>query len=234
MKIVRTATLAVKIAVLLAIAAVAVSLLYWFDISSLSPMAIKGFVLSFGAYAPVVFVVLFTVRSVFVVVPVTVFTLTGGIAFGPVEGTVLSLVSMFFSAALVFPVSRALGRDLVMKIFGSRLSRIDGMVERNGFLLIFYLRFFTPFDPLSYVAGISRVRYRDFLLATMLPAIPSTAAYTYFGHSLTRVHSVMDLLKPEFVVVFLVLMLVLAVPVVIKLRRDRMDRQIAVSGENQG
>lgn len=59
-------------------------------------------------------------------------------------------------------------------------------MERRGFLYVFVLRLIplVSFDLLSYAAGISKVRFRSFLLATVLGMIPGTLAYSFLGASL--------------------------------------------------
>ena len=59
-------------------------------------------------------------------------------------------------------------------------------MEKRGFMYIFVLRLIpiVSFDLLSYAGGISKVRFRPFLLATVLGMLPGTLAYSYLGASL--------------------------------------------------
>jgi len=43
---------------------------------------------------------------------------------------------------------------------------------------------FVPFDPISYVAGLVRMRFWPFFLATTVGQIPAGFAYSYLGQEL--------------------------------------------------
>ena len=44
---------------------------------------------------------------------------------------------------------------------------------------------FVPFDPVSYAAGLTSMRFRHFMLATGLGQLPATIVYSWTGSLLT-------------------------------------------------
>lgn len=85
-------------------------------------------------------------------------------------------------------IARALGRDAVEKLTGkSVLQSMDGFFTRYGkhTLLICRLLPFVPFDPVSYAAGLTSMRFRHFMLATGLGQLPATIVYSWTGSLLT-------------------------------------------------
>ena len=67
------------------------------------------------------------------------------------------------------------------------LKSVDGFFDRYGkhTILICRLLPFVPFDPVSYAAGLTSIRFRHFLLATGLGQLPATIVYSWVGSLLT-------------------------------------------------
>ncbi|MEO7713153.1 MAG: TVP38/TMEM64 family protein [Gemmatimonadaceae bacterium] len=118
--------------------------------------------------------------------PATPFTLAGGAIFGTVLGSVLNWCGAVLGALGAFLLAKGLGRDAVRKLLGSKLAKLDGLVERGGFATIFRLRLLpvVPFNLLSFAAGLAGVPLRAYLLGTALGIVPGTVVYTYFADSL--------------------------------------------------
>lgn len=158
-------------------------LFYYMDIFSFTnPQQIKDFVLSFGIYAPIIFIVLFTF------VPLTLFpdailAIAGGLIFGLAEGSLYIMIGALFGATLSFFLARFYGGWLRKKLKGEKFLNIDTQVKNNGFLIIFLLRLIplVPFDIISYSAGFSSIRYKDFILATLFGIIPGVLVYANIG-----------------------------------------------------
>ena len=99
-----------------------------------------------------------------------------------------SMRTAMAGAALCFFIARALGRDAVEKLTGkSVLQSMDGFFTRYGkhTILICRLLPFVPFDPVSYAAGLTSMRFRHFMLATGLGQLPATIVYSWTGSLLT-------------------------------------------------
>lgn len=156
---------------------------YYLDIFSFSNVTqIKEFVLGYGIWAPLVFIILFTI------VPLTLFpdallAIAGGLIFGLYEGSLYIMIGALCGATLSFYIARYYGSWLREKLEGEKFLNIDNAVKKNGFLIIFLLRLIplVPFDIISYSAGFSSVRYKDFILATLLGVIPGVLVYANIG-----------------------------------------------------
>ena len=66
---------------------------------------------------------------------------------------------------------------------------MDEAVGREGFKIVALLRLspLFPFSVLNYALGLTRVRLRDFVLASWLGMLPGTALYVYLGSLFTNV-----------------------------------------------
>jgi uncharacterized membrane protein YdjX (TVP38/TMEM64 family) len=171
-----------------------------------TPDKIRSFILSFGWWAPLFYIFLYTVRPLFLF-PAVLLTLSGGLAFGPWWGTLYDLIGASLGAYLAFGLSRKLGRETIQRWLGNRLRMLDDRAGENGFRTILLLRLIPllPFDAVNYGAGLSKIRFRDYAPATMLGIIPGAFAYNSLGHSLHDVFSTTFFLSVGLVVLLMLL-----------------------------
>ena len=136
-----------------------------------------------GALGAALFVLAYA-AAVVAFVPASILTLAAGAIFGVPRGTLYVLVAATLGAALAFLVSRYLARGLVeRKLAGDpRLAAIDRAVGAEGRRIVFLLRLSPafPFSLLNYALGLTRVRFADYVLASV-GMLPGTLLYVYSG-----------------------------------------------------
>lgn len=182
----------------------------------ISKQGIQALLGGFGLLAPAVHVAVYAVGTT-ILMPATVFTLIGAVVFGKLLGTVYNLIGATGGAALSFLVARYLGRDLVARLLRGRLQRLDAKAERHGFVLISYLRLaYVPFGPLNYAAGLTRIRFLDYLGGSMLGMFPGVLIFTCFLDELTNLGSPADLLTPRFLAPLSLFVASFFLPVLVK------------------
>ncbi|WP_199622643.1 TVP38/TMEM64 family protein [Paenibacillus alkalitolerans] len=164
---------ALKVSAVLA----AIALLYWFNQTylQLTPSEIRTWILSFGWLAPLLYVILYTVRPL-ILFPASVLSLTGGLAFGVLWGTVLTVIGATAGAALSFALARFMGKSLVRTDWKGNMKKVQTQLEKRGLLYVLLLRLIPiiPFDLISYVSGVSKIRFRSFFIGTLFGIIPGT------------------------------------------------------------
>lgn len=134
-------------------------------ISRFTPESIRNVVISFGWWGPAVYVFMYSIRPL-LLFPAIILTLAGGLAFGPWWGTFYVVLGGVLGACLCFMISRLLGREKMIK-YVRRFSHLQAFEERmsaNGFRTMLFMRVVPifPYDPVSYLAGLSRIRFRDY------------------------------------------------------------------------
>jgi uncharacterized membrane protein YdjX (TVP38/TMEM64 family) len=141
---------------------------------------------SLGPLGPLVFVIGY-VSAVVAFVPGSLPSLFGGAIFGLAKGVVLVFVAATLGASLAFVISRHLVRSSIeRRIAGNpRFAAIDHAIEKEGRRIVFLLRLSPvfPFSLLNYALGLTRVRFVDYLLASV-GMFPGTLLYVYYGHVL--------------------------------------------------
>lgn len=201
--------------VLLATAAVGV---YSLGIQHLTPEAIQKLVVSIGWWGPVFYLFLFTIRPLFLF-PAIVFTLAGAMAFGPVWGTLYGVIGATLGACLCFGLTRVLGREKIEKLSGGclKLNVLNHCTAGHGLRTILFTRLVPIFhwDIVSYAAGLSKIGFFDFAVATILGAIPGAVAYNFVGYSLNQVFS------PIFYVSVVLALVVACTPLLYQIVKKR-------------
>lgn len=165
----------------------------FFILKNKSLLTLKGFedltlfISSMGIFAIVIFLVIFTIKPVFVIVPTNIFILMGSIIFGPIKGFILSAIGLWLSGSFSFYISKLLGKDFISKILGKRTIKIDNKIRKDGFKILFMLRLppILPYDALSYACGFTDIKYSDFILATIIGVVPETLCYSILGSNFT-------------------------------------------------
>ena len=136
-----------------------------------------------GPWAPAAYVAAHAMATM-LLLPASVLTVAGGALFGLLRGTLLTLAGATLGASVAFLVSRHLARRLMEPRLARnpRFAAIDQAVLRDGLKIVFLLRLapVLPAGLLNYTLGLTRVRFRDYLLACIGMA-PGALLYTYCG-----------------------------------------------------
>jgi uncharacterized membrane protein YdjX (TVP38/TMEM64 family) len=142
-----------------------------------------GWVDGLGAGAGVVFVLGYALAAV-ALLPGSILTLAGGAIFGLARGTLYVFIGATLGACLAFLVGRYLARGSVERRLQAhpRFAAIDRAVGRQGAKIVLLLRLSPvfPYNLLNYALGLTRVRFRDYALASV-GMLPGTLLYVYYG-----------------------------------------------------
>lgn len=152
------------------------------------PEAFRLWVEEKGWGARILFVGMSVVQVVVALIPGEPLEIAAGLAFGAVEGTLLSLCAIFIGSALVFLFVRALGVKLVEVFFS--MEKIRGLKLLQDSKKFHYLLFIimlipgTPKDLISYFVGLTDIKLSHWLILTTVARIPSVVTSTLGGNAL--------------------------------------------------
>jgi uncharacterized membrane protein YdjX (TVP38/TMEM64 family) len=153
-----------------------------------------------GLLGAALFVVAYVTATV-LVLPGSILTLGAGFAYGPVYGTLLVMLSSNLGATAAFLLGRTVLRERVARrIAGDpRFSAVDAAVGAQGFRVVLLLRLspLFPFNLLNYALGLTRVRLRDYMLASVVGMFPGTLLYVYLGSLVTNVTQLTSGQRPD-------------------------------------
>lgn len=136
-----------------------------------------------GAWGPAAFVAGYVLATV-AGIPGSLLTLAAGAIFGLWAGVLWVFLGATLGASAAFLVGRYLARGLVeRRVAGNpRFAAIDRAIAADGRRIVFLLRLSpaVPFTLLNYLLGLTRVRFSDFVAASV-GMIPGTLLYVYYG-----------------------------------------------------
>jgi uncharacterized membrane protein YdjX (TVP38/TMEM64 family) len=143
-----------------------------------------GVIDGLGAWGPVLFIGLYVLATV-LFLPGFILTLGAGAVFGVVKGAMLVSAAATLGATCAFLLGRYLVRDAVARRLDRypRFAAIDEAVAREGWKIVLLTRLSPafPFNLLNYAFGLTRVRLRDYVLASWVGMMPGTVLYVYVG-----------------------------------------------------
>lgn len=165
------------------------------DIKQFTPTKIKNYILGFGLLAPLIFITFYSLRAVILVIPVGVMSITGGLAFGIWWGTFFILVGATLGSCLSFLVARYFGRGFIESfswLHKGRIKQFDESAAKHGFKVILFMRLIPLFqyDAVNFGSGLSKIKFRDFTLASIIGMSPGGFINALLGSSLENIISV--------------------------------------------
>ncbi|MGI8413782.1 MAG: TVP38/TMEM64 family protein [Solirubrobacteraceae bacterium] len=138
-----------------------------------------------GAWGPIAAVAAYVLLTC-AMAPGPVLAGACGLLFGAGVGTAVAIVSATLGASAAFLIARRLARAPYGALAGQRLQGWTARIGERGFVAVLYARIApgAPFALLSYAAGMTRIRLREFAAATAIGASPRAFAYAALGGSL--------------------------------------------------
>jgi uncharacterized membrane protein YdjX (TVP38/TMEM64 family) len=148
---------------------------------------IREWVSQFGLAGPVILVLVMMVQMFLFVIPNVLVMIVAITCYGPVWGGIISLLGVYASSSLGYVIGRFLGPAMVNKFISAKVQeKIGAFIKAYGVPAIAITRLSSlSNDSLSFVAGILKMDYWKYILATMAgitPLIVLLAIYGGNGH----------------------------------------------------
>lgn len=151
--------------------------------------AMQEFFNSFGILGYIVFIGVFIASCVFML-PGSMLTIVGGMAFGPILGGVVSLIGATLGATAAFLVSKYVARGMIESKIGQNemFKKIDDGVEKNGtsFLILTRLVPVFPFSFQNYAYGLTKIKLSTYFLFTLICMAPGAFIYAYMAGEIVK------------------------------------------------
>ena len=118
--------------------------------------------------------------------PGQVFHIAGGYVFGGGIALVLAFTGVFIGSSCAFAIAHNIGRESVHVLFGEK--KVTGLLDQlnsaKGAAILFcgYLIPGMPKDLLNYVAGLSDIKYKPYIVMCMMGRLPGMIASIVIGN----------------------------------------------------
>lgn len=124
-----------------------------------------------------------------VLFPVTLISLMTAAVFGALLGPIYCMAGALSSGALMFWIGNLAGLKGLRRLFGDRIRAIDNKFNKAGVFGMAAIRFLpvAPYTLVNLAAGISSIRFFDFMMGTFLGFLPGFIVKGFVGDSLVQI-----------------------------------------------
>lgn len=146
------------------------------------------------------------VFPVFILIPAT------AMVFGPILGGLYSLLGILANASALYIFGHVLGHKTVNRLAGSRVNQLSQRLARRSLLTIVTLRFLpiAPFTVTNLISGASHIRFREYIIGTLIGISPAIIIMTFMGSQLEKAVR-NQALENLLIIIVLTIVLLLAV-----------------------
>jgi uncharacterized membrane protein YdjX (TVP38/TMEM64 family) len=144
---------------------------------------IKTWVQKFGMLGPIVLILAMAAQMFLMFVPNLLMFTIAIICYGPIWGSLISLIGVFCSSSIGYAIGKTLGPRAIDRFLSQKTQdKIAAFVHRYGFKAITIARLSSlGTDSLGFAAGILEMNYKKFMIATMAGITPVVGAIAIFG-----------------------------------------------------
>jgi uncharacterized membrane protein YdjX (TVP38/TMEM64 family) len=127
------------------------------------------------------------IQTIIVVIPSeAVIVFAGALGMDLIKTLIFGTLGLIAGSIIAFYISRYFGRMIVLKIIGKEwVDEIDKWISEHSFKAIMIARVvpLITFDLISYVAGLTVIDFRKYLLATIIGMIPRMIFLIFIGNT---------------------------------------------------
>ncbi|MCI3179292.1 TVP38/TMEM64 family protein [Caulobacter sp. CCUG 60055] len=147
----------------------------WLGLASHGPWALP---VAVGAFAVLAFLG----------VPQFVLIAAAVVAFGPWTGFLYSWIGTLVSSVVGFWLGRQFGAGVLRDFAGEGVNRFMRLIGRNGLTASLIVRLVpsAPFIVVNMAAGVTPMRFADFLIGTGIGIVPKIALTAFAGNSIVQ------------------------------------------------
>lgn len=158
------------------------------DFSNINEEEFRSWVNSLGIWGPVIYIIVYIIRPL-ILFPAGVLSATAGIIWGPAIGFLYLQIAANISSLAEFLIARYFARSAVERFLKGKMHNLDSKIERHGFLTVLLVRLIpnVAWDIQNLSLGLTSVRLRHYLIATLIGIMPGSFAFVFFGASFIKV-----------------------------------------------
>ena len=158
------------------------------DFSQVDEAGFKRWVESTGVWGPVSYIIIYVLRPL-ILFPAGILSATAGVIWGPALGFFYLQIAANISSTVEFLIARYFAREAVAKYLKGKVASLDERIAKHGFLTVLLIRLIPnlAWDIQNLSLGLTKVKFRDYFLATLIGIMPGSFALVFFGSSLIKV-----------------------------------------------
>lgn len=184
---------------------------------------IEEWVRQFKLAGPAILILFMVIQMFLIVVPTVFLMLVAIIMYGPVWGAAICLIGVFASSSVGYAIGRYLGPATVHKLIGDdNKKKVTDFLHQYGVIAIAIIRLSSlSNDSLSIVAGLLKMHYRKFILATFAGVLPLVILLAIFQQQ--------DQIKQALMWIAGISLAILIIYIVIDKKKKKKDQKEAAA-----
>lgn len=159
-----------------------------------------------------VYLMIQIVQIIISIIPGQVFQIAAGYLYHFIPGLILSVIGAVVGTSISFGIARVLGKNFVHLFFGEEKTKeyIIKLNSKQAFVIAFFLYMIPglPKDVLSYIAGVSEMKFPLFLVASTLGRLPGMCASLLIGTLYINKHYYLMIAVAAIVVVLFIICII--------------------------
>lgn len=143
---------------------------------------IKEWVSEFGLWGPLVIIVGMVASMFLFVVPNLLLLIISSVSYGPLWGSVISLVAVFISSTVAYSLGYWVGPGILKRFLSKNThEKLTKMVRLYGvgIIILFRISPLLSNEAISFIPALLRMRYKRFILATLAGSVPVIGILAY-------------------------------------------------------
>lgn len=167
-----------------------------------------------GVFGPIIFIFLQAFQIIFAPIPGNVVGAVGGAIF-EWWGVPLTIIGSIIGMSVVVAISKKFGRPLLDKLFKKdQVKKLDFILDHPAAEIVLFLIFLLPFLPddiIGYLAGLTKIKFRNIIIISALGRLPVQILTNFFGAKL---------LDGNYILVIIILLLLVLMALLLYLKRN--------------
>ena len=172
---------------------IGLALYYWRDyfVILTHKDMLEAWVNSFGIWRYVVFIFVQFIQVVIFMIPGEVVHIAGGYLFGGLFGSFLSMIGITLGSLTCFTATRVIGQPVIEILIKKKdINNLKRKINNRRLSISLFIIFIIPGlpgkDAFAYIAGLTPIKFMDFLIITMVARVPWVIAASFWGSSLEK------------------------------------------------
>ncbi|MHA1143732.1 MAG: TVP38/TMEM64 family protein [Candidatus Helarchaeota archaeon] len=137
-----------------------------------------------GVFGVLLYFVFMAVQAILLAIPSEMVMLTAGMLWNWIGGGLINIAGGMIAAVLLFWLALRGGKPFAVKTVGEKNFKIiDDWIHQYGIWAVIIGRMvpFIPLDLISVVSGVVDIKWRDYLIGTVIGVIPRAFFYSILG-----------------------------------------------------
>jgi len=198
-----------------------------YDITKQDLQSTIDFIKSFGELSWLIYLLTIILEVIIAPISSIILNIAGSVIFGSFIASMLTIIATFVGNTIAFFIAKNYGHAYLENLISKEKQEIfHSYSNKYGPFFLFILRLnpITSTDLFSYLAGIIGMKFKNFIISTMLGVIPMILFLSYFGEVILKDNPFLKLLFIIITMIYIIIFLYFILKVTNAKLKNRLNR----------